>query len=69
MTPALPLRHLDDATPWPPGCGLDVAQACERALSVRQLRLRRDEQPRGYKIGFTNRTIWERYGVYAPMSG
>lgn len=69
MTPELLLRHLDDATPWPAGCGLDVAQAYERALSVRQLRLRRGEQPRGYKIGFTNRTIWDRYGVYGPIWG
>ena len=69
MTPELLLRHIDDATPWPSGCGLDVAQAYERALSVRQLRLRRGEQPRGYKIGFTNRTLWERYGVHAPIWG
>src|SRR5213076_1717815 len=25
--------------------------------------------PMGYKIGFTNRTIWQRYGVYAPIWG
>jgi 2-keto-4-pentenoate hydratase len=24
---------------------------------------------RGRKIGFTNRTIWERYGVHEPMWG
>ena len=24
-------------------------------------------QPAGRKIGFTNRTIWPRYGVYQPM--
>ncbi len=69
MTPELLLQHLDEATPWPAGCGLDVAEAYERALSVRQLRLLRGEQPRGYKIGFTNRTIWQRYGVYAPIWG
>ena len=69
MTPELLLRHLDEATPWPAGCGLGVPEAYERALSVRQLRLRRGEQPRGYKIGFTNRTIWERYGVYGPIWG
>lgn len=27
------------------------------------------KQPVGRKIGFTNRTIWERYGVSAPMWG
>ena len=36
---------------------------------MRQLRIRRGEQPRGYKVSFTNRTIWERYGVYAPIWG
>jgi 2-keto-4-pentenoate hydratase len=69
VTPELLLRHSDEATLWPAGCGLGVAEAYERALSVRELRLRRGEQPRGYKIGFTNRTIWERYGVYAPIWG
>jgi 2-keto-4-pentenoate hydratase len=69
MTPELLLKHSDEATLWPQGCGLDVGVAYERALSVRQLRIARGEQPRGYKIGFTNRTIWERYGVYAPIWG
>jgi len=69
MTPELLLRHLDEATLWPAGCGLDLGEAYERALSVRQLRIRRGEQPRGYKVGFTNRTIWPRYGVYAPIWG
>ncbi|MDB5956050.1 hydratase [Ramlibacter sp.] len=69
MTPELLLKHADEATLWPAGSGLDVGLAYERALSVRQLRLRRGEQPRGYKIGFTNRTIWDRYGVYAPIWG
>jgi 2-keto-4-pentenoate hydratase len=69
MTPELLLRHNDEATPWPQGCGLAVAEAYELALGVRQLRIARGEQPRGYKVGFTNRTIWERYGVYAPIWG
>jgi 2-keto-4-pentenoate hydratase len=69
MTPEVLLRHIDEATLWPHGCELPVGEAYERALSVRQLRLQRGEQPRGYKIGFTNRTIWERYGVYAPIWG
>lgn len=69
MTPELLLRHADEATPWPAGCGLSVPEAYERALSVRQLRIARGEQPRGFKIGFTNRTIWPRYGVYAPIWG
>jgi 2-keto-4-pentenoate hydratase len=69
MTPELLLKHSDEATLWPQGCGHDVGVAYERALSVRQLRIARGEQPRGYKIGFTKRTIWERYGVYAPIWG
>ena len=69
MTPELLLRHLDDATPWLAGSGLEVAEAYERALSVRQLRIARGEQPRGYKVGFTNRTIWPRYNVFAPIWG
>jgi 2-keto-4-pentenoate hydratase len=69
MNAEILLRHLDDATLWTQGCGLDVGEAYERALTVRQLRIRRGEQPRGYKIGFTNRTIWDRYGVHAPIWG
>lgn len=69
MTPELLLRHTDEATLWPAGCGLAVGEAYERALSVRQLRIARGEQPRGFKVGFTNRTIWPRYGVYAPIWG
>ncbi|HVE51885.1 MAG TPA: hydratase, partial [Ramlibacter sp.] len=69
MTPESLLRHHDDATLWPAGCGLPVGEAYERALSVRQLRIARGEQPRGYKVGFTNRQIWPRYGVFAPIWG
>ena len=69
MTPEELLRHYDEASLWSTGCGLPVNEAYERALSVRQLRINRGEAPRGYKIGFTNRTIWPRYGVYAPIWG
>ncbi len=69
MTPGQLLRHYDEATLWPGGSGLEVPVAYERALAVRQLRSARGEQPRGYKVGFTNRTIWPRYGVYAPIWG
>lgn len=69
MTPEQLLRHHDAASPWPHGSGLALGEAYERALSVRQLRIARGEQPRGYKVGFTNRTIWARYGVYAPIWG
>lgn len=69
MTPEVLLQHIDEGTVWPRGCGLELAEAYERALSVRQLRIHRGEQPRGFKVGFTNRTIWPRYGVYAPIWG
>lgn len=69
MTPEELLRHHDEASLWTAGCGLSVNEAYERALSVRQLRIQRGEQPRGYKVGFTNRTIWPRYGVHAPIWG
>jgi 2-oxo-3-hexenedioate decarboxylase len=36
---------------------------------MRQARLARGERVVGRKIGFTNRTIWAEYGVYAPMWG
>lgn len=69
MTPEQLLAHGDAGTPWTGPSGLDVAQAYERALQVRALRIARGEKPRGYKVGFTNRTIWPRYGVYAPIWG
>jgi 2-oxo-3-hexenedioate decarboxylase len=69
MKPEELLIHHDRATLWGKGCGLPINEAYERALSVRQLRIKRGEQPRGYKVGFTNRTIWQRYGVYAPIWG
>jgi 2-oxo-3-hexenedioate decarboxylase len=49
------------------GFGLDAAYAVTAA--VRRLRVARGERPVGRKIGFTNRTIWAEYGVYAPIWG
>lgn len=69
MTPEQLLHHYDEGTDWAGGCGTDVHTAYERALSVRQMRIARGEKPRGYKVGFTNRTLWPRYGVFAPMWG
>ena len=37
--------------------------------AIRALREARGERPIGRKIGFTNRTIWAEYGVYAPIWG
>ena len=73
MTPQQLLYHYDTAELWSAAPGLepsfDVAAAYQSALAVRELRLRRGEVPRGYKIGFTNRNIWPRYNVFAPVWG
>lgn len=73
MTPEFLLRHHDSGALWPyaPGDvgGADIKAAYQQALAVRALRCARGERPAGYKIGFTNRTIWSRYNVYAPIWG
>ena len=69
MTPEQLLHHYDHASLWPAAPGLDVPGAYQSALAVRRLRMARGEQPRGYKVGFTNRTIWPRYNVDAPIWG
>lgn len=50
-----------------PGFGYD--EGYDVARRVHRLRLARGEKPVGRKIGFTNTTIWERYGVHEPMWG
>lgn len=73
MTPAELLAHYDDGQPWsatPTGeAPIDVSQAYQVQLAVRALRLARGELPQGFKIGFTNRGIWQRYNVFAPIWG
>ena len=72
MTPEAILSHLDRAECWPANAGggfADLPPAYQTALAVRALRLARGEVPRGYKVGFTNRTIWSRYNVFAPIWG
>jgi len=73
MTPHALLMHYDKAELWPAirdgAASADVASAYQDALAVRALRVARGERPVGYKIGFTNRTIWQRYGVFAPIWG
>jgi 2-keto-4-pentenoate hydratase len=39
------------------------------ALELHSSRLKSGWRPVGRKIGFTNRTIWPRYGVYQPIFG
>lgn len=47
----------------------DLDTAYRAADQVRALRLARGEVPVGRKIGFTNRTIWAEYDVWAPIWG
>lgn len=49
---------------WP---GFDLAAADRVAAETDRRRIAAGEQPRGWKIGFTNRTIWPRYGVHEPI--
>lgn len=47
----------------------DLVAAFTVADELRRIRIARGERPLGYKIGFTNRGIWDRYGVHAPIWG
>ena len=49
--------------------GFDLADAYAVADEIRRRRIARGERPLGYKIGFTNRGIWQKYGVHAPIWG
>ena len=50
-----------------PGLTADAGYAAGRELHAH--RLAQGWTPLGRKIGFTNRTLWERYGVHEPMWG
>ena len=52
-------------TDWMPG--FDVADGYAVLGEIERRRRADGWQPVGRKIGFTNRTIWPRYGVYQPM--
>ena len=73
ITPAMVLQYYDSADLWPATSRLnshsDIASAYQCALAVRAMRIARGEVPRGYKIGFTNRSIWPRYNVHGPIWG
>ncbi|MGQ2978918.1 MAG: 2-keto-4-pentenoate hydratase [Polaromonas sp.] len=57
------------ALAWPAGVPADLPAGYAAALAVRAARIAAGEGPAGYKVGFTNRTIWPRYQVYAPIWG
>ncbi|MBX3583891.1 MAG: hydratase [Rhizobiaceae bacterium] len=48
---------------------LSEADAYAVTAELRSLRVARGEKPVGRKIGFTNRTIWDEYGVFRPIWG
>ena len=58
------LAPITDADP-----AFDVAAAYRVSQAVTAHRIARGERPVGWKIGFTNRTIWDEYGVHAPIWG
>jgi 2-oxo-3-hexenedioate decarboxylase len=49
--------------------GLDLQTAYRVTALVKGMRESRGDLAIGRKIGFTNRTIWAEYGVYAPIWG
>jgi len=49
--------------------GLTPDEGYAAAREVHAHRIARGWKPVGRKIGFTNRTIWERYGVHEPIWG
>jgi 2-oxo-3-hexenedioate decarboxylase len=60
-------RPIPPPSGWDPG--LDLPAAYRVAEAVRRLREDRGERVVGRKIGFTNTTLWDRYGVRAPIWG
>jgi 2-oxo-3-hexenedioate decarboxylase len=61
----------DDATTLAPitadAPDFDVGAAYAVLAEIERRRCAQGWQPVGRKIGFTNRTLWPRYGVYRPM--
>jgi 2-oxo-3-hexenedioate decarboxylase len=60
-------RQVSPFTARPAGLTLDEAYRVSALLNRK--REARGEKRLGRKIGFTNRTIWEQYKVYAPIWG
>lgn len=60
---------LQQIEPFTAATPLDLTSAYAISAAVTALRRARGETPVGWKIGFTNRTIWDEYGVHAPIWG
>ena len=72
MTPKEILECEDQGKLWPDNvAGLpdDLDGSYKQALALRQMRIARGEQPKGYKIGLTNRAVWQRFEVSKPLWG
>jgi len=67
------IAAFDSATPLDPITaaqpGFTVAQAYDVLALIEDRRRAQGWQPVGRKIGFTNRTLWPRYGVHEPIWG
>jgi len=72
-TPEALLAAADAGVRLPAPSGAPPSTTIEDALRVQAaigaLRRARGEHPAGWKIGFTNRTIWPLYGVHQPIWG
>lgn len=60
-------RQITPFTDEDPSFGLDAAYRISAIVTSK--RVQSGERPVGWKIGFTNRTIWDHYGVHAPIWG
>jgi 2-oxo-3-hexenedioate decarboxylase len=63
------LDALDRRKPLTAFCGIELPQAYAIVAEMKRLRTARGEKVLGRKIGFTNRTIWDEYKVFAPIWG
>ena len=64
------LTHTRQITPFSSRpAGLSIDDAYRVTPRVRKIYEARGAKVVGRKIGFTNRTIWEQYGVYQPIWG
>lgn len=63
------LDAIDHRKPLAPFSGIEMPQAYGVIAEMRRQREARGERVRGRKIGFTNRTIWDEYQVFAPIWG
>ena len=59
--------QIDPISAADPTFDLDAAYGVSGMVMA--ARIARGERPAGWKIGFTNRTIWDEYGVHAPIWG